>query len=339
MLNLVDETGLNPLPAGVFVSVYPAIGPQTPLTLVGSAYIEPGGSANIAVAANVSYAAVFLGTQAPTEPATFTGASNISLPSLVTCIGYRSPVLSASGYAQAESELWPYGWFGDPTNIAATAPVAYSLAVGAAQALAVVDTQAQAILGSERLQTSQGEELDSWAADVFGTQLLRYTGTSDSVYYGLILAALHPPKCTIGAVQAIVQEFYNVIGPQLEDEWAENLSYENEGGYNTRGGYDRSQVVPTGLTPTVYVWDKQSRPDLAATFGVGEPQFVIQIGLSDPYANAWFLDRSHLDNESYLLSVNGGIPTSMAPDPRLAVLVNLTKAAGTQALYQFAQTV
>lgn len=61
----MDETGINPLPVGVFVRIYPGTGPQNASTLVGSGFIGTGGNVNITLQSNTAYVAVFSGTQAP----------------------------------------------------------------------------------------------------------------------------------------------------------------------------------------------------------------------------------------------------------------------------------
>lgn len=74
-LRFFDETGLNPLPVGVMVSIYPAFGPRTAQTLVGSGFIGIGGYVNITLQPNVQYVAIFNGSQAPLLPAYFTSGT------------------------------------------------------------------------------------------------------------------------------------------------------------------------------------------------------------------------------------------------------------------------
>ena len=106
---LYDETGLNPLPAGIQVFIYPATGPQT---LVASGWTQPGGVVPFTLSNAVNYAGIFLGRQAPPNQVVVGGAT-------FACQGYRSPSLSVAGYvAEQATQLLPGGWFGETATVA-----------------------------------------------------------------------------------------------------------------------------------------------------------------------------------------------------------------------------
>ena len=71
-VQFLDETGLNPLSVGIFVSIYPSVGPQTSATLVCSGYLAVGGFFdNPNLVAGAAYTAVFTGVNAPSVPVSF----------------------------------------------------------------------------------------------------------------------------------------------------------------------------------------------------------------------------------------------------------------------------
>jgi hypothetical protein len=337
MIQFYDETGINPLPAGIEVSVYPGTGPQTPATLVGTAFTIAGGTAAISVNQAVPYVATFFGTQAPTEAQAFSGGA--TEPTNVTVQAYRSPSMSVEGYTQAQIQFWPNGWFSESAQ--APGGIAWAVAQGLSAGLAFLDTQGQTELERMRLQSCVGPEIDSWAVDFLGSFLPRYDQESDADYRGRVIAALATPKCTIAAITAVVKAFYSAIAATLAQQMVQNLSFNQDGGFNTGGGFNVGFDAPSpaAVIPDVYVWDRQTRPDLADEFNVNpnnnDGTFVIQIGYKNPFMLAWFLDNAYLDNTTYLLAeVNDVQPSPTPPDPRLGPLVQLTKSEGTRPLYQ-----
>lgn len=321
-----DETGLNPLPAGIQVFIYPATGPQT---LVASGWTQPGGVVPFTLSNAVNYSGIFLGRQAPPNQVVVGGAT-------FACQGYSSPSLSQAGYIAEQAQLLPGGWFGETATVAGgnTFPILQ----GNAALLAALDTMAQYEIGKMRLQSSAGTDVDSWARDFLGTSLQRFYNESDLVYIGRVEAALAAEKCTIPAIQAAVEGFYTAIAPEMALAEVPNIAYDSgQGGYDTgRGGYDAVFAAPSiaSVMPTILVWDRMTQPALAAEYGVSEPQFVISIGFADPEGWAWYLDNSYLDNDTFLIaSASSATLLPTAPDPRLGALVNFTKAAGTEPLY------
>lgn len=346
MLAFVDEGGLAPLPPGIFVAVYPSTGPQNDTTLVGSAWLLAGGRAAIDVAAAVAYVAVFSSSNAPVDPAVFVGGSDPAQTTIVTVQNYRSFVYNAAAYAQEAALDIVRGWYtapdGQTQDPLALGGEAYALLRAMGAAIATSDVQMQKVLASLRLPTCEGAQIDAWAFDYFGGNLPRYTLESDASYIGRIIAALASPKCTLAAIAAVVTGFYTAIAPELASALAQNLAFDSEGGFDTSGGFDVGMDAPpvSSVVPDVYVWDRQSRPDLADEFGVNPDNdngdFVVQIGFKDPLHLAWFLDNSYLDNDSYVVDGDASAvaPVTVAPDARLAALIDLTKAVGTRPLYQ-----
>jgi hypothetical protein len=338
VIAFVDETGLNPLPAGLEVSVYPATGPQNASTLVGTTWLAAGGIANVTVENAVNYIAVFFGRQAPQNVQAFVGGSGTTTTAVVQA--YRSPTLSIQGYTAEHVNLWPKGdaWFGDAAG--QQGGNAYAVAFALSAVLAEMDAGVQYELERARAQSSIGPDLDSWAADFLGNFVIRLYGESDLSFYGRVVAALSANKTTIAALQAIVTLFYQAIAQQMATSSVPNLSYDGFGSYDGSGGYDATFTAPSAASviPFIDVWDRQSRPDLANLYNVNpnndDGSFVIQVGLTDPLGQAWFLDQSFLDCTTFLAAgADEASITTTAPDPRLGALVTFVKAAGTKPLY------
>lgn len=326
----LDETGLNPLPPGVLVSIYPAGAAQTAGNVVYSGYTQLGGMIAFNPQAAVPYVAGFYGTLGPQSTQPFYGASRPGQVTTVSVSGYISPFLSQAGYTQQQIAHWPPGRFGE----AALAPdgVAYALAYTFAYLLAYFDIETEQTLSASRIQTCIAGQIDSWALDFFGPYLPRYPGESDAIYLSRILS-MFGPRCTIAAIQQVVEQFYVATAVQTQQEQQENLAFGVTGGYGTRGGYG-IYVPPTPISeliPGVTVWDAQSNPTSAMQYGICPPQFVVQIDFDG--TQGWYLDEGYLDIDSFL--TNGGALSisSTAPDPRIGALVSLVKACGTQAMY------
>lgn len=335
-LAFLDEVG-NPFPAGISVSVYPSPGPQTPATLIATDFTIAGGTCpDIEVAQAVSYIATFYGNRGPTSAQTFAG--DVVDPTVVTVLGYRSPSLSQEGYTVEETLIWPRGpgWFGEDarqpgSNAWATAWMIASL-------LALFDLEAQILIESERIQSAVGSEINAWALDFLNGFFPQFIGESYTSYKGRVIALLSGEKCTVAGIQEIVDSFYTAIEDELAQSYAGNITYDGQGGYDSQGGYDVANPFnPADALPTVLVWDRQKRPDLADIYNVNPDNdngdFVIQIGFNPLFPGAWYLDHSHLDSETFLIDSTTFDLSDVAPDPRLAALVDLVMAAGTHPLY------
>jgi hypothetical protein len=328
-----DETGLNTLPPGIRVTVYPAGARQTPPNVAFRGYTQMGGVLNAPLQGAVAYSAVFYGSIAPTQQVSFAANALPGTNTVVAVPGYRAPFLSAGGYSAELQHRYPRGWATTP----GTPPVLPSFMAALAALLAYIDnSEQQQILADLRLQTSQGAALDSWAYDFFGEYLLRYTNEADSIYYQRILAAFGE-HTTLAAIQNIVNLFYQATAAQTLLELNPSFAWDTLGIFDFRGGFDILGAQGNIVIPSVLVWDGQSSPSLASQWNIISRQFVIQIGFNENVA-AWFLDQAHLDFETVLIDYGTGILSTSPPDVRLGALVDLFKATGTQPLYLTSST-
>lgn len=327
MLYFVDESGLNPLPPGIQVTIVLPDG-----TIIGQGYTVYGGKLNVQVKGAVSYVAVFSGTQAPQVTIAFTG-NPTGGDTTITVLGYMvSAGASLAGYTDLFFRAYPRGVLSRDAWKPGTPE--YALFSSLAMAAATIDAQATQLQGALRAFTCIGADLDSWAADFFGTALPRYLNEDDPTYLSRILAAFGP-RCTLAAIQQLVVQFYAATLAERMLQSQQNLGYDTTGSYDNRGGYD--VFVPAqsaaSLMPSVSVWDAWSLPARAQTFNIAPPKFVISIAFSDAGAG-WFLDYSNLDFTTTL--IDSGTPSfsSTPPDTRLGALVNLVKACGTSPIYE-----
>lgn len=328
-----DETGINTLPPGILVTVYPKNAQQTPPNVVYRGYTQLGGVLNASLQGAVAYTAVFYGNIAPSQQSTFVANAMPGANTVVNVSGYRSPFMSAGGYAATLLQKYPRLWAKTPGS----PPVLPSLFAAFAAILAYIDNeQQQQILADERLQTSQGSALDSWAFDFFGEYLLRYPSEIDPIYFQRILAGFGP-HTTLAAIQNIVNLFYQATAAQTLIELNPSFAWNTLGIFDFRGGFDVLAPNSDVVIPTVLVWDCQSSPTQASEWKIASGQFVIQIGFNENVAS-WFLDWAHLDFETVLLDYGSGTLSTSPPDPRLGALVDLFKAEGYQPLYLTSST-
>jgi hypothetical protein len=331
-LSFVDETGTNPLPAGVQVFVY-GNG-----VLISSAYTVAGGSAPFVLPANSTFVATFVGRQAPTLPVTFT--TDALSRATITVNGYRSPSLSARGYNAELLNLVPVLWLNDTAR--AQGGNAYAVGMGYSGVLNWLDQEAQVLLAMQRLQSSTGSDLDSWAMDFFGGQFGRLTGQPDASWSAMIRAILTTPKGTVAGIQAIINVFWPYILLQLGlPNFAEDTGYggedtatggedvtqtytapspnqaigeDNFGGEDTTVGFEDAPS-PGFLPPNPIVFDAQTNPTLASLIS---PAIVTtQFGV-------------YLQYPSYSDSL---IRPVLPQSTLLANLVNAWKAAGYTPIY------
>lgn len=338
MLHLYDETGINPLPAGVQVSVYPAPGAQNTSTIVGTAFTAADGTCDIEVVAAHNYVAVFYSEQGPQGPQSFTAEST---EPTIACSPYISPARSQAGFTAAEAGVLPKGpgWYSD----AAKKPggVAYPVLFSLAYVLQLLMLQEQVNIESMRFQScATDDEIDSFAYQYVGGFVPRYgaDGETGKSYRARVIALLSGQKTTIAGIQAIVNAFYLAIVAELASMYAPNLTFGNFGGYNSSGGFNQTfDVDPADILPTVLVWDRQSRPDLADKYDINPDNdngdFVIEIGFNPLFPNAWYLDHSHIGLETFLIDSTTATLSDVAPDPRLGALVDLVKQGGCHPLY------
>lgn len=334
MIAFMDESGVNPLPPGIVVSIAKASHPHTP---VATGVIVAGGGANIGLDASTEYIATFsMAGQAPAVQAFFTSASVPTNPTAVSVSGYVSPVKSAADYAATSTGLlYPRGWF--TAEASAPGGNAYAVALLFGSGLAKVDSLAQIVQGALRLPSCQGSQIDSWAYDFFGEYLFRFAGEPDSAYIGRIIAMLRLPKTTLGAIKYVVQAYYAAIQYELAPNAVQNLTFDQAGGYDSRGAFDETFQTPEGppIIPTIDVFDAQSNPHLAQLYGIVPTEFCISIG--DPPAKASELaydtQGSYDTGQGGFDEKAGYVVSDAAPDPRLGAMVNFVKAEGFKPIY------
>jgi hypothetical protein len=298
---LLDAGGVNTLPPGVRVSVYPAGALQNPTTLVDSGYTLVGGRVLLDLAFSTAYVATFFGSQAPKQPITFTSpaSSGDTAAFTITVSPYTSPVLSQAGYASALKEMYPTRWLKD-------APIADDLFSSEGAVFSAVDLQAQKTLAAMRLYSCEGSQIDSWAADYLGDfpryQSEPHTIAGDSHYRARIVVALITPNCTLNAIQSKVQSYID--------------------------------GNPSAQQGTVLVFDLQSNPTLAAQVGIvdGDGKFCILLPSTTNHNFAFFVNRSYLDRNSFLIALNeASVATNV--DPNIIAIVNRAKMGGYRPVY------
>lgn len=188
--------GVNPLPGGVGVAFYN--GTATSGTAAATGSLDATGSISPTLTSGNPYTAVFSGVQAPSSTVAVTWQTT---DFSVTVPNYASPSLSQTGFAQEAASLWVRGAFGDAART--VGGNAYNLALGVNSPLAALNTQVQNVKIAERLGTCTGSEIDSWAADFFGSTLPRNAGETDSAYIGRIEANLSARKGTVAGLETI----------------------------------------------------------------------------------------------------------------------------------------
>lgn len=339
-IQFFDETGYNPLPAGIEVWIYPQGAAQIPANLLGTGWTQPNGLCPIALPANTACTAVFFGEQAPPQSQNFTSNASVGAVSTATCAPYRSPSLSIQGYTQEQMNLLPIGWFSDLAK--SPGGVAYTIAQGLASMLNYLDIEGQTELARMRMQSIYNlPDLVSWAMDYLGPIFQPFPGESLNAYQARLLSALQSGKSTIAAIQAIVTAFYNAYLPTLEALGNNKLAFDVAGGFDQSGAFD---IVPQGpgapiQLPTIFVWDAQTQPGLAATFGITPPQFVIQIGaIAGNLQQVLAMDvAGGYDTYGAFDVVPNAqtlpVPSLIAPDVILGLMVQFTKSAGTTPVY------
>ena len=112
-----------------------------------------------------------------------------------------NPVGSVADFVSRLYSRFPRGWAGSP----AKAPVFAALLTGMATAHANFYALVQFVGQQIYLQSTVGGFLDTWAADFFGTFLLRDSGEADASFLSRIRGGLLAPKNTRAAVARAAQ--------------------------------------------------------------------------------------------------------------------------------------
>ena len=319
-----DETMVNPLPPGVKVTVV-----DTSANLVGVNYTTVGGTIFIALQIGSVYGASFVGTQAAgAQPVVFTAMS----PTTIVVPNYRSPSLSAAGYAQTQMGVLPNQDF--PPSALTIGGVAYNLGYGFGSGVFAVDYETQQTLAANRLQSCTGGMIDSWANDFIGYGIWpRGSQESDSAYSARILLWLQAPMTTLYGMQELLQSF---IYSQATASFLQPLALDEQGALDEFGALDGNVLANNvGLLPTIKVFDYQSDPTLCVQisgFAQDEGQFVILFNFANAAnANNWFAGVSFAG-----VSTFAGASSYVvigAPTTQIAAIVSAVKGAGTWPLY------
>lgn len=256
----------------------------------------------------------------------------------VSVPNYQSPTLTQTNWALLQTLI---AW--NRSRIAAWSDaarrpggVAFAIANGIAAQLATLDAPTQEALSASRVQSSSGQDIDTWFYDFLGTYVTRFPNQSDDAWRSLGMAILALQRNVIPSIQFMVEAFYAAI--QGTFQAGPNLGLDAAGGLDNSGAMDVAFQDPNAslANPAVYVWDKMTRPDLAAIYGIAAPQFVIQLGTPNTSAPGLAYDTAGGYDTSGALDDPPGSAytlTDGAPDPRLAQLVDFVKAAGTEPMY------
>lgn len=188
----------NPLIAGIFLSLA-ASGSSAPAQ---TGYIQVGGLFAASLVQGTTYIATFSGTNAPVGSVSFVATGALSQTVVVP--GYASPVCSQVGYASQQTKLWPRDWFGETAR--QWGGGAYLVALALAAAVEDLSRQVQGVILNARLQSSTGGNIDSWAADFFGTSLLRGSDT-DTKYIARIEANLQAKRATPVGMESLLSYY------------------------------------------------------------------------------------------------------------------------------------
>jgi hypothetical protein len=322
------EDGLNPVPPGVLVTLSDASG-----NVLAEEYTFADGSIGTDVQGAVPYSATFVSSQLTAGlTVSFFGNALPNADTIVPVPGATPTLFSQAGSASFLLGQLPKGW-SDPSD-----PGDAMLAGTMGGALATMDASIARLISSIRGQTCQGPDLDSWAFQLFGNYVRRYSGESDANFYSRCVALMGPRR-TLAAIQAAVIAWYAATLPERIAAASPELAFDESGQIDKSGGFDL--VVPSlsaaQLTPSVSVWDAMSEPALAATYSIAPPYFVIQIGFTGA-ALAWYLDRSYLGINTFLLDEYTVSQSLTPPDPRLGEYVSLVKAASRRAVYLVTST-
>lgn len=235
---VVDETTVNPVPAGLTANAYAHGYQQVPANLISSGHTQVGGTVALALAYSTEYDLSFVGVQAPHGTFTVTTVASGSAQSL-TIAPYASPVLSQAGLANAQAAMWIRGAWGDAAR--ALGGVAYNLALGLASVLAGLYQQTQSVFLAERLPTASGTEIDTWVADFFGGNLPRNSGETDAAYISRAQSLLGAKQGTRAGMQTVASNYGTAT---IAEPWqaAVTGSYDEPTlAYDTSGSYGSQQ--------------------------------------------------------------------------------------------------
>jgi hypothetical protein len=157
----------------------------------------------------------------------------------------------------------PRNWFGGAT------PVLDAALTGLGTAMASVYTLIQAVVQQSRLITATGSFIDSFAADFFGTDLLRWTGESDDAYRMRVEQALLCSRATRAAIGLALTELTGRVPAFFEPACTSDTGGYTIGGcgYCVAGGLGNLNL-PYQFFLTIYRPHEAGIADLAG-YGTG----------------------------------------------------------------------
>lgn len=165
--------------------------------------------------------------------------------------------------------------------------------------LSVMKFQADTLMLEAEIavQNASGPNLDAHGV-LYG--VARLPGDTEETFRARILAALHSGRITCPAIAAAVQAYENSQNP--------------------------------GAQAIVTVWDPQTQPALAAQYGIVVCQFVIDIDFGIPASKAWFMGRSYMGRNAYVIDTSSTFLT-VPTDAGLVALVLRYKGATFQPVW------
>jgi hypothetical protein len=314
----LDPNG-NQLPAGVRVQVFS--GSNTLGSLVLDQFLGYGATTTGSLlATSTTYTASFIGTQAPSNATTFTTPASSGATASVTITGYHSPDLTQANIAVAEAALWPRGWFS--SSAMTSGGVAYNVAYAAAWALQQIDEQHQIVTEMMRLQSSIGQDIDTWAYDFFGNNLPRNAGESDSAYITRIQTMLAIKQSTPAGLNTVA----NLFGTAwINEPWrtAETGAWDTNGvfAWDSVGGWGgQSPLIQVYVKPNAGVNATTMKNDIVSARGIGIVTTVNALSSSPVSANPSSLSFASVSSSGQTSTISGGIsPYSIITHPNLAV--------------------
>jgi hypothetical protein len=165
--------------------------------------------------------------------------------------------------------------------------------------LSVMKFQADSLMleAEVSVQNASGPYLDAHGV-LYG--VARLPGDTEETFRTRILAALHSGRITCPAIRAAVQAYEDSQNP--------------------------------GAQAIVTVWDLQTQPELAAMFGIVVCQFVIDIDFGIPASKAWFMGRSFMGRNTFVIDTSSVFLT-VPTDAGLVALVLRSKGATFQPVW------
>ena len=230
-------------------------------------------------------------------------------------------------FAQRFLRLIPQSWLS--TAAQQNGSLWYSLAQGAGAGLSAAYAQLAYVKNQMRIASATDQNVDNISTDVFGTLLPRRPFELDPDFGTRIRQAIVSPQPTIAGITSVVRSYLGYNPGQLQAAIYQLFGLDTYGGLDTFGGLDGFNVASV-IVPSVYVFDQQSDPLLAARLSIAPPQFCILLFYGAGSAPGFFAGRS-LAGRNYL--INSKLRTGNPLTPALDTIVRAAKAEGTTPIY------